>query len=110
MFVVDAPPLIVKSPLVIVDEAFERNPFVKVVRPVYAVVPVIVRFPLTERFAPFRSERSPFWLTVRAVVVAKSEVDVEMAKMFVLPPARPAIEREAKGDEVPMPRRPVEVE
>ena len=34
MLVVDAPPFIEKSPLVIVEEALERKPLVKVVRPV----------------------------------------------------------------------------
>lgn len=33
-FVVDAPPFIEKSPLVIVEEELERKPFVKVARPV----------------------------------------------------------------------------
>lgn len=38
-FVVLAPPDIVKRPLVIVEEAFERNPFVKVVSPPIPKVP-----------------------------------------------------------------------
>ena len=40
-----APPDIVKSPLVIVDEALERKPFVNVPRPVCVSVPVCVVSP-----------------------------------------------------------------
>ncbi len=36
-FVVDAPPFMLKSPLVIVEEAFERKPLVKVWRPVHVL-------------------------------------------------------------------------
>lgn len=44
-FVVDAPPAIVKRPLVMVEEALERKPFVNVARPVCVVAPEIVREP-----------------------------------------------------------------
>src|SRR3989344_6668822 len=49
MFVVDAPPDIVKSPDVMVDEALERKPLVNVARPVCDSVPVCVVSPLTVR-------------------------------------------------------------
>ena len=41
MFVVDAPPDIVKRPLVIVEEALERKPFMKVVRPLALKTPKV---------------------------------------------------------------------
>ena len=43
--VVDAPPFMEKSPLVIVDEALERNPLVNVARPPEVKPPDIVREP-----------------------------------------------------------------
>ena len=38
-FVVEAPPFALKSPLVIVEEALERKPLVKVVKPLMPSVP-----------------------------------------------------------------------
>ena len=49
MLVVLAPPDIVNSPDVIVEEAFERNPLVNVARPVCVRVPERVVSPLTVR-------------------------------------------------------------
>jgi len=61
------------------------------------------------RFAPFKSERLPFLSMVSTVVVAKSEVEVEIAKRFSVPPAAPAREKFAKGEVVPMPTLPAVV-
>src|SRR3989338_7009660 len=46
-FVVEAPPFALKSPLVMVEEALERKPFVNVARPVCVSVPVCVVLPET---------------------------------------------------------------
>ena len=44
--VVDAPPFIEKSPVVMVDEAFEMKPLVKVARPVEVKVPPRLKVPI----------------------------------------------------------------
>src|SRR3989338_3037712 len=67
MLVVLAPPDIVKRPEVIVDEALERKPLVKVVRPVYVLTPLMVREP---RVAACEKR------LVLDAVVAKKAVDV----------------------------------
>src|SRR3989344_4304095 len=60
-FVVEAPPFALKSPLVIVEEALERKPLVKVVKP---LMPSVPKFAICEkRF-------------VDDAVVAKKAVDV----------------------------------
>src|SRR3989338_5091769 len=45
--VVEAPPFMLNSPLVIVEEALERKPFLNVARPVCVSVPVCVVLPET---------------------------------------------------------------
>ena len=59
--VVEAPPFILKRPLVIVEEALEMKPLVKVVRP------VCVKVPFTVRLLP--KVAAPFWLMASAATV-----------------------------------------
>src|SRR3989344_1518642 len=81
--VVDAPPLMVKRPLVMVEEASERKPLVKVARPVWVRAPVRVVAPLTVKLLP--NVAAPLGLMVRAatdeVAVA---VDVAIYKVFAI--------------------------
>src|SRR3989338_3782232 len=67
MLVVLAPPDIVKRPEVMVEEALERKPLVKVVRPVCVLTPLMVREP---RVAACENR------LVELAVVAKKAVDV----------------------------------
>src|SRR3989338_507050 len=67
MLVVEAPPIMEKSPAVMVEEALERNPLANVVRPVYVLTPLMVREP---RVAACEKR------LVDLAVVAKKAVDV----------------------------------
>src|SRR3989344_6635098 len=122
MFVVDAPPDIVKSPLVIVEEAFERNPLVKVARPVCVSVELTVRVPIVasceKRFVDdavvenrlvvvafvmmvFPSVERPVMLSVATCRPLK-RVDVALATKF------PTfwMEKIEPGVDVPIPKKP----
>lgn len=71
MLVVLAPPFIEKSPPVMVDEAFERKPLMKLARPVSVERPFTVRL--------FPKVAAPFWLMARAATVEVPAV-VEVAR------------------------------
>ena len=93
MLVVDAPPDIVKSPLVMVEEALERKPFVNVARPVCVSVPVCVVLPETVSEPSVASCEKRFVddavVEKRFVVVAFPRemlpLDVKLAVVSVVP-------------------------
>ena len=74
------------------------------VRPSKPTVPVTEKVRQGEELAiPVR----PFLSTMNAVEVAKPDVEVEIVKTFIVPPAEPAMESFAHGAVVPMPTSPV---
>mgnify|MGYP003394462187 CR=1 FL=1 len=75
MLVVEAPPFIENKPEVIVDDAFERKPFVNVARPVCKSVPVWVVSPRTESEPSCANCEKRF---VEEAVVAKMLVEVAL--------------------------------
>ena len=82
MLVVLAPPDIVKSPAVMVDDALERKPLVNVARPVCVGVPERVVLPLT-----VRTPRVASWekRLVELAVVAKLVVEVALVVVLLSP-------------------------
>jgi len=88
--VVDAPPLAVKRPLVMVELACETNPFANVPRPekllapVNALVPVVVKFPATVEDAcetnPALNVASP----LTSSVATRLSVPAESVPMFAV--------------------------
>src|SRR3989344_8659551 len=91
--VVEAPPFMLNSPLVIVEEALERKPFVNVARPVCVSVPVCVVLPETVSEASVASCEKRFVddavVEKRFVVVAFPRemlpLDVKLAVVSVVP-------------------------
>ena len=125
--VVDAPPFMENKPLVIVDDASERKPFVKVTRPVCAVLPDTASEPncaeLEKRFV------DDAVVAKKDVLVAEVVVEFEAVKFcrvvepmtsrvdvaVIAPPKNPVpltyefpcTANRAEGLVVPMPTKPV---
>jgi len=98
MFVVDAPPFIEKSPLVMVDDALERNPLEKVARPVE--VSVELRLSVLEVNAPMVASCENRF--VELAVVEKRFVVVAFASKVFPTTVRWPLNREVATEEVAM--------
>ena len=112
--VVEAPPFIEKSPVVMVEEAFERKPLPKVARPVRFEVPEVVNVPMFADCAKRLVEEAMVEKKLvevafaRVVLPATERVPVAVRFAEVRLPLKkplPATESIAKGEVVPIPMR-----
>jgi hypothetical protein len=111
-FVVLAPPFIERRPLVMVEEAFERKPLVKVARPVWRVELRVRVFPVRAPIVAVCEKRFVLLAIVekRAVVVAPPcPMENTVVDAFVTASKRLPVPHAVSllyGEVVPMPRLP----